>query len=69
MTAASQPVFQNQPSLTACTATDPATPHGNAMLVALGDGSIRTITPSVSPDTWNKACLPNDGNGLGSDWN
>jgi prepilin-type N-terminal cleavage/methylation domain-containing protein len=68
-TAASQAPFQNQPSPAACVATDPATPHGDAMLVVLGDGSVRTIAPSISPDTWNKACLPNDGNMLGDDWN
>jgi len=39
------------------------------MLVVLGDGSVRTIAPSISSDTWNKACLPNDGNVLGDDWN
>jgi hypothetical protein len=69
MAAVSQPVFQNQPSLTACAATDPATPHGDALLVVLGDGSVKGIAPTISTDTWNKACLPNDGNSLDSDWN
>jgi prepilin-type N-terminal cleavage/methylation domain-containing protein len=69
MTAASGPAFQNQPSVADCVPTDPATPHANAMLVVLCDGSVKAISPSISPDTWNKACLPNDGNELGSDWN
>jgi len=69
MTADSQAPFQNQPSPATCLATDPATPHGDAMLVVLGDGSVRTIAPNISSGTWNKACLPNDGNVLGDDWN
>ena len=36
--------------------------------VALLDGSVRMIAPSVSPNTWNVALQPNDGNPPGSDW-
>jgi hypothetical protein len=39
------------------------------MMVVLGDASVRSVSPSISPDTWNKACLPNDGNTLPADWN
>src|SRR5437868_5087214 len=54
--------FQTQPDPYAkkCVLTDPATPHANAMIVVLGDASVRQVLPKVSPDTWNKACLPND---------
>jgi hypothetical protein len=38
-------------------------------MVALGDASVRSVVPSISPDTWNKACMPNDGNVLPADWN
>jgi type II secretory pathway pseudopilin PulG len=70
MTPNNSPAFQNQPNpyATKCKATDPATPHANAMLVALGDASVHSVTASISADTWNKACLPNDGNPLGADW-
>jgi prepilin-type N-terminal cleavage/methylation domain-containing protein len=70
MTAKNAQVFQNQPNpyATKCVVTDPATPHANAMIVVLGDASVRTVNPRISPDTWNKACLPNDGNPLGADW-
>ena len=38
------------------------------MMVLLGDASVRSVTPSISAQTWNYACLPNDGQILGSDW-
>jgi len=38
------------------------------MQVCLGDGSVRSISPMVSAQTWAWACIPNDGNPLGSDW-
>jgi hypothetical protein len=65
------PPFQNLPNPfnTKCSPTDPATPHTNAMIVVLGDASVRSVVPSISPDTWNKACLPNDGNVMPADWN
>ena len=36
--------------------------------VALGDASVRTVSPAVTPYTWNSAMQPNEGNPLGSDW-
>jgi prepilin-type N-terminal cleavage/methylation domain-containing protein len=62
--------FQNAPNPynQKCVPTDPATPHSSAMMVLLGDASVRSVSPSVTPDTWNKACLPNDGGLLGPDW-
>ena len=67
-----QAAFQNQPNpylSPNCLPKDPATPHSSAMMVALGDASVRSVVPSISPDTWNKACMPNDGNPLPPDWN
>jgi prepilin-type N-terminal cleavage/methylation domain-containing protein len=62
--------FQNQPNPynTVCKGTDPATPHSNSMVVVMAGGASRTVVPSISPDTWNKACLPNDGNPMPPDW-
>jgi prepilin-type N-terminal cleavage/methylation domain-containing protein len=70
MTAKNAAPFQNQPNpyATKCVATDPATPHAKALFVALGDGSVRGIIPTISTATWNKACLPNDGEAMGDDW-
>jgi type II secretory pathway pseudopilin PulG len=42
--------------------------HTGGMVVGLGDGSARTVTGSISVDTWGHACIPNDGAPLGSDW-
>ena len=78
MTPANSAAFQNQPTpfsgtpnaqgLGGCDPRSPATPHSSSMMVLLGDASVRSVVPSISPDTWNKACLPNDGNVLPSDW-
>jgi prepilin-type N-terminal cleavage/methylation domain-containing protein len=43
-------------------------PHTGAMLVGLGDGSVRTVTSGISVSTWWNACVPDDGMPLGSDW-
>jgi len=36
--------------------------------VLLMDGSVRSVSPSVSQLTWAKAILPNDGGVMGNDW-
>jgi prepilin-type N-terminal cleavage/methylation domain-containing protein len=36
--------------------------------VGLGDGSVRSVSPSISQQTWHNALYPNDGNALGPDW-
>jgi hypothetical protein len=38
------------------------------MQAALGDGSVRGCAGSMAKDTWIRACTPNDGQPLGSDW-
>jgi prepilin-type N-terminal cleavage/methylation domain-containing protein len=63
--------FQNQPTpynTAACVWGTPATPHSSALMVAMGDGSVRSVVPSLSASTWNLVCLPNDGQVLGPDW-
>jgi hypothetical protein len=44
-----------------------STPH-QALQAALADGSIRSISPSISGATWWAACTPRGGEPLGSDW-
>jgi prepilin-type N-terminal cleavage/methylation domain-containing protein len=39
-----------------------------AMQVALGDGSVRACSGTMSKATWIQACTPNDGAPLGADW-
>ena len=62
--------FQNAPNpySSACQYTDPATPHSSAMIVLLGDASVRIINPSITPLSWNYACLPNDGQMFDQSW-
>jgi hypothetical protein len=44
------------------------TPHPGGMLVALADGSVRSLAPHLSGATWWAACTPNGGETLGQDW-
>jgi hypothetical protein len=63
------PIFQIKPQIASCVPGMPATPHEAGVLrVAMGDGSVRSVVPSISADIWNKACLPNDGFTLPADW-
>jgi hypothetical protein len=38
------------------------------IMVLLGDGSVRSVSGTVSQQTWFSAIHPNDGNVLGADW-
>jgi prepilin-type N-terminal cleavage/methylation domain-containing protein len=44
------------------------TAHTGVCLVGLADGSVRSVTPSISTTTWSNALTPADGQILGSDW-
>ena len=50
-----------------CDVQATVSPHA-VMLVSMGDGSVRTVSSSVSNATWLAACIPNDGAVPGSDW-
>jgi prepilin-type N-terminal cleavage/methylation domain-containing protein len=62
--------FQVRPSPAACQGYTLQTSHVGGMQVAVGDGSVRTVSASISIPTWRTAC--NDpayqGKVLGSDW-
>ena len=60
--------FQVQPSLMGCNAAVTQTSHSTSMVVGLGDGSVRNISPSISVATWFHACMATSGVPLGSDW-
>jgi type II secretory pathway pseudopilin PulG len=51
-----------------CLPLVPQTPHKSGMIAALGDGSIRILSPSMSPEIFWGAVTPNRGEVLGSDW-
>jgi prepilin-type N-terminal cleavage/methylation domain-containing protein len=60
--------FQIQPAPGNCDPVVLASPHSGAMLVGLGDGSVRTVSPGISTATWLNVCIPDSGNPPGSDW-
>jgi prepilin-type N-terminal cleavage/methylation domain-containing protein len=51
-----------------CNRWSAQTPHGAGIIVGLADGSVRTVAPGVSQDTWSRAMLPRDGQVFGPDW-
>jgi prepilin-type N-terminal cleavage/methylation domain-containing protein len=63
-------IFQVRPLpfATACNPTRASTAHAGGILVGLGDGSVRTIQPSLTGATWWAACTPSGGEVLGPDW-
>jgi prepilin-type N-terminal cleavage/methylation domain-containing protein len=61
-------MFQNVAYNAGCDVKRAQALHGEVMNVCLGDGSVRTVNPSLSPDTWAAVCDPRDGQVLGSDW-
>jgi type II secretory pathway pseudopilin PulG len=64
------PPFQVAPSLDEC---DPLLAHGYSsagIQVALFDGSVRMISPTIRSKLWGEACHPCDGphGGIGTSW-
>jgi prepilin-type N-terminal cleavage/methylation domain-containing protein len=65
-------MFQERPNPFASAACDPrraATAHPGGIQVCLADGSVRSLSPAISPETWWAACTPADGEVLSADWN
>jgi prepilin-type N-terminal cleavage/methylation domain-containing protein len=64
--------FQVNPTWASTTSNcDPrlaSAPRSAGILVAMGDGSGRFLSASVSPATWWAACTPDQGEVLGNDW-
>jgi prepilin-type N-terminal cleavage/methylation domain-containing protein len=51
-----------------CDSSLPQTPHRSGMLVALVDGSVRSLSPGITAETFWAAVTPAGGEVLGSDW-
>lgn len=64
----SPPQIQPIPWNTACDPTRPQTSHTGAAPMVMGDGSVRTVSGTVSQTTWISAITPDDGVPLGSDF-
>ena len=60
--------FQVAPAFSQCYHGVPQTPHWSGMLAALGDGSVRTLSPGMSLTTFWSAVTPAGGEVLGNDW-
>jgi prepilin-type N-terminal cleavage/methylation domain-containing protein len=63
-------MFQIQPNPynLNCDPLRASTPHTAVMMSLLGDGSVRAISGSISPNTWWFLCTPSGGEVLGNDW-
>lgn len=66
--AAARLAFQVRPSLQECNPAVPQTPYLTGLMVGLGDGSVRILTPTISPPTFWSAVTPAGGEVLGPDW-
>jgi prepilin-type N-terminal cleavage/methylation domain-containing protein len=42
--------------------------HTSGCVVGLGDGSVRSVSASITPTTWSNALTPYSGQPLGPDW-
>ncbi|GIW84100.1 MAG: prepilin-type N-terminal cleavage/methylation domain-containing protein [Gemmataceae bacterium] len=63
------PMFQVQPQfLINCIPWTVQGIHTSGIMVALGDGSVRFLSGSISPTTWARANDPRDRVPLGNDW-
>lgn len=60
--------YERGPGPDECDWLLPQTPHPGGMIVALVDGSVRTVHPSVAPETFWGAVTPAGGEVLGGDW-
>jgi prepilin-type N-terminal cleavage/methylation domain-containing protein len=59
--------LERNPTPSTCANNKVQAPAGGFQ-VAMCDGSVRTVSPSVSDTTWQRACGPQDGLPLGPDW-
>ncbi|GIW80050.1 MAG: prepilin-type N-terminal cleavage/methylation domain-containing protein [Gemmatales bacterium] len=61
--------FQVQPQwMTTCDNELAQSGHPTGINVCMGDGSVRYVSPSISPTTWAIVCDPRDGQAVPSDW-
>jgi prepilin-type N-terminal cleavage/methylation domain-containing protein len=60
-------VFDVNASVNKCNLFVLNSPHA-AMQIGLGDGSVRSVTNSITKASWLAVCVPNSGTVPGSDW-
>ena len=59
---------QWQPTDVQCDVHRVQSGSAGGIVVGLGDGSVRMVSPAISGLTWGYALLPNDGNPMPPDW-
>jgi prepilin-type N-terminal cleavage/methylation domain-containing protein len=62
---------QAAPTVGATGSCDPLTassPHTSGVMVAMGDGTVRLVAPSLTMKTWNAVLSPTANDTVGSDW-
>jgi prepilin-type N-terminal cleavage/methylation domain-containing protein/prepilin-type processing-associated H-X9-DG protein len=59
---------QDAPSLDNCNFNTVQSAHPSGQNILMADGSVRTVTSSISTTTWTHAIMPADGQSLGNDW-
>ncbi|MCS7020859.1 MAG: DUF1559 domain-containing protein [Gemmataceae bacterium] len=60
--------FQAKPPVDQADYRIPQSPYSHGLLVGMADGSVRMVSPNVSPRTFWAAVSPNGGDLLGPDW-
>jgi prepilin-type N-terminal cleavage/methylation domain-containing protein len=60
--------FQVRPKQSDCNPQVAQTPHSGGMIAGMMDGSVRTLSPGMSPATYWGAVTPNGDEVLGADW-
>jgi prepilin-type N-terminal cleavage/methylation domain-containing protein len=60
--------FQVTPSVGNCYPAVLVSPHTGVMVVGIGDGTVRTVTPGITLASWLAVCIPDSGAVPGSDW-
>lgn len=60
-----QRLFQVRPTLEQCDYRVPNTPHASGMLTLMGDGSARTLSPSIAQTSFWALVTPDSGDSIG----
>ncbi|MEJ5277633.1 MAG: hypothetical protein WHU94_17230 [Thermogemmata sp.] len=60
--------FQLRPKIEEADPSIPQSPYTYGLLAGLAGGSVRMISPQISPQTFWVAVTPNGGEVLGPDW-
>lgn len=60
--------FQVRPPIQDCDPRIPQSPFSGGLLAGLGDGSVRLLSPGISPATFWAAVTPAGGEVVGGDW-